>query len=72
LRDFAAAFRWFQAAAEQDYAGAATMAGVMLIKGEGTQEDRGRGLAYLQKASDLGDAQGRSALAALRNGATLS
>jgi TPR repeat protein len=72
LRDFAAAFRWFQAAAEQDYAGAATMAGVMLIKGEGTQEDRARGLAYLQKASDLGDAQGRSALAALRNGATLS
>ncbi|HEY4163256.1 MAG TPA: tetratricopeptide repeat protein [Dongiaceae bacterium] len=72
LRDLAAAFGWFQASAEQGYGAAATMAGVMLVKGEGIGQDRERGLAYLQKASDLGDAQGRSALAALRSGATLA
>jgi TPR repeat protein len=72
LRDFAAAFHWFQAAAEQNFPTAATLAGVMLMKGEGIQQDKPRGMAYLQKASDLGDAQGQAALKALRSGATLA
>jgi TPR repeat protein len=65
------ALRWFRAAAEQDFGAAATMAGVMLTKGEGAAQNGALGLTYLEKAARLGDSQGMTLLNVLRSGGKL-